>query len=96
MAEVMFTMDEEESFIGEHARDGYSKEDLEAKLHPTWIFHLQKQIHLRILGRQSLASWNKVSDAFIEHLQTISSDFTFILSVNISIYFNNDEPGFYN
>jgi SAM-dependent methyltransferase len=25
--------DEEESFIGEHARDGYSKEDLEAKLH---------------------------------------------------------------
>lgn len=24
----------EESFIGEHARDGYSKEDLEAKLHP--------------------------------------------------------------
>jgi len=24
---------EEESFIGEHARDGYSKEDLEAKLH---------------------------------------------------------------
>ena len=25
---------EEESFIGEHARDGYSKEDLEAKLHP--------------------------------------------------------------
>jgi SAM-dependent methyltransferase len=26
--------DEEESFIGEHARDGYSKEDLEAKLHP--------------------------------------------------------------
>jgi len=26
--------DEEESFIGEHARDGYSKEDLEVKLHP--------------------------------------------------------------
>jgi SAM-dependent methyltransferase len=26
--------DEEESFIGEHARDGYSKEDLESKLHP--------------------------------------------------------------
>ena len=26
--------DEDESFIGEHARDGYSKEDLEAKLHP--------------------------------------------------------------
>ena len=26
--------DEEESFIGEHARDGYSKEDIEAKLHP--------------------------------------------------------------
>jgi SAM-dependent methyltransferase len=26
--------DEEESFIGEHARDGYSREDLEAKLHP--------------------------------------------------------------
>lgn len=26
--------DEEESFIGEHARDGYSKEDLELKLHP--------------------------------------------------------------
>jgi SAM-dependent methyltransferase len=26
--------DEEESFIGEHARIGYSKEDLEAKLHP--------------------------------------------------------------
>ncbi len=25
---------EEESFIGEHARDGYSKEDLESKLHP--------------------------------------------------------------
>jgi SAM-dependent methyltransferase len=25
---------EEKSFIGEHARDGYSKEDLEAKLHP--------------------------------------------------------------
>jgi SAM-dependent methyltransferase len=25
---------EEESFIGEHARDGYSREDLEAKLHP--------------------------------------------------------------
>jgi len=25
---------EEESFISEHARDGYSKEDLEAKLHP--------------------------------------------------------------
>lgn len=24
----------EESFIGEHARDGYSKEDLESKLHP--------------------------------------------------------------
>jgi len=26
--------DKEESFIGEHARDGYSKEDLEAKMHP--------------------------------------------------------------
>lgn len=26
--------DEEESFIGEHARDGYSKDDLESKLHP--------------------------------------------------------------
>jgi SAM-dependent methyltransferase len=26
--------DEEDSFIGEHARDGYSKEDLEDKLHP--------------------------------------------------------------
>ena len=26
--------DTEESFISEHARDGYSKEDLEAKLHP--------------------------------------------------------------
>jgi SAM-dependent methyltransferase len=26
--------DEEVSFIGEHARDGYSKEDLELKLHP--------------------------------------------------------------
>ena len=26
--------EEEESFIGEHARDGYSREDLEAKLHP--------------------------------------------------------------
>jgi len=26
--------DEDESFIGEHARDGYSKEDLESKLHP--------------------------------------------------------------
>jgi len=26
--------DEEESFIGEHARDGYSMEDLETKLHP--------------------------------------------------------------
>jgi SAM-dependent methyltransferase len=26
--------EEEDSFIGEHARDGYSKEDLEAKLHP--------------------------------------------------------------
>ena len=26
--------DEEESFISEHARDGYSKEDLESKLHP--------------------------------------------------------------
>jgi SAM-dependent methyltransferase len=26
--------EEEESFIGEHARDGYSKEDLETKLHP--------------------------------------------------------------
>ena len=25
--------DEEESFIGEHARDGYSREDLESKLH---------------------------------------------------------------
>ena len=25
---------DEESFIGEHARDGYSKEDLEQKLHP--------------------------------------------------------------
>jgi len=25
---------EEESFIGEHARDGYSREDLESKLHP--------------------------------------------------------------
>lgn len=26
--------DEEESFIGEHAREGYSKEDFEQKLHP--------------------------------------------------------------
>lgn len=26
--------EEEQSFIGEHARDGYSKEDLESKLHP--------------------------------------------------------------
>lgn len=26
--------DEDESFVGEHARDGYSKEDLESKLHP--------------------------------------------------------------
>jgi hypothetical protein len=28
---------EDESFIGEHARDGYSLEDLEAKLHPTGL-----------------------------------------------------------
>ena len=26
--------EDDESFIGEHARDGYSKEDLESKLHP--------------------------------------------------------------
>jgi hypothetical protein len=26
--------EEEESFIGEHARDGYSREDIESKLHP--------------------------------------------------------------
>ena len=26
--------DDDESFIGEHARDGYSREDLESKLHP--------------------------------------------------------------
>ncbi|MFZ1517649.1 MAG: methyltransferase domain-containing protein [Ignavibacteriaceae bacterium] len=26
--------DDDESFVGEHARDGYSKEDLESKLHP--------------------------------------------------------------
>lgn len=29
--------EEEESFIGEHARDGYSKEDLEQKLHPVGL-----------------------------------------------------------
>jgi len=35
--------EEEESFIGEHARDGYSKEDLESKLHPIGFETYQSQ-----------------------------------------------------
>lgn len=35
--------DEDESFVGEHARDGYSKEDLESKLHPLGFTTLQSK-----------------------------------------------------
>ena len=35
--------EDEESFIGEHARIGYSKEDLESKLHPIGFETYQSQ-----------------------------------------------------
>ena len=42
--------DEDESFIGEHARDGYSKEDLESKLHPIGFTTHQAKYTYGFLG----------------------------------------------
>ena len=81
--------DEDESFIGEHARDGYSKEDLESKLHPIGFSTYKSKYTYGFWG-------DKVWRLGIKYpimLLNISKYFyilTFILSINVSIYFNND------
>jgi len=81
--------EDEESFIGEHARDGYSKEDLESKLHPlgfetyqsqyTYGFWGDKAWRLGIKYPLMLLNISKLFFILLPFYYLITSPFTFIM-----------------
>ncbi|MGB5289394.1 MAG: methyltransferase domain-containing protein [Ignavibacteriaceae bacterium] len=81
--------DEEESFIGEHARDGYSKQDLETKLHPlgfttykskyTYGFWGDKAWHLGIKYPMILLNLSKLFLLILPLYYMLTLPFTLIM-----------------
>jgi len=81
--------DDEESFIGEHARDGYSKEDLEDKLHPvgfeteqsiyTYGFWGDKAWRLGIKYPMLLLNISKIFFILLPIYYLITLPFTFLM-----------------
>jgi hypothetical protein len=79
----------EESFIGEHARDGYSKEDLEAKLHPfgfrtfeskyTYGFWGDKAWRLGIKYPMMILNFSKLFFLILPFYYLITLPFTFVM-----------------
>jgi SAM-dependent methyltransferase len=81
--------DHDESFVGEHARDGYSKEDLENKLHPigfkthqsiyTYGFWGDKAWRLGIKYPMLLLNFSKFFLIILPFYYLITFPFTFIM-----------------
>lgn len=81
--------EDEESFIGEHARVGYSKEDLESKLHPmgfetykskyTYGFWGDKAWRLGIKYPMILLNFSKIFFIFVPFYYLITFPFTFLM-----------------
>ena len=81
--------DEDESFIGEHARVGYSKEELESKLHPlgfkthksqyTYGFWGDKSWRLGIKYPMMLLNISKIFFIILPIYYLISFPFTFVM-----------------
>ena len=79
----------EESFIGEHAREGYSKEDLEKKLHPigfktflskyTYGFWGDKAWRLGIKFPMLLLNASKIFFVILPFYYLLTLPFTFIM-----------------
>jgi SAM-dependent methyltransferase len=80
---------DEESFIGEHARDGYSKEDFESKLHPvgfetyqstyTYGFWGDKAWRLGIKFPMLLLNVSKIFFIVLPFYYLITLPFTFLM-----------------
>jgi SAM-dependent methyltransferase len=81
--------EDEESFIGEHARDGYSKEDFESKLHPvgfetyqsiyTYGFWGDKAWRLGIKLPMLLLNISKIFFIVLPFYHLITLPFTFLM-----------------
>jgi 2-polyprenyl-3-methyl-5-hydroxy-6-metoxy-1,4-benzoquinol methylase len=81
--------EEDESFVGEHARNGYSKEDLESKLHPigfstykskyTYGFWGDKAWRLGIKYPIIMVNLSKLFLIFLPLYYLITFPFTFIM-----------------
>lgn len=81
--------DDEESFIGEHARDGYSKEELEKKLHPlgfktyqsiyTYGFWGDKAWRLGIKYPMLMLNKTKILFIILPFYYLITLPFTFLM-----------------
>lgn len=90
--------DDDESFIGEHARDGYSKEDLESKLHPigfathqslySYGFWGDKAWRLGIKYPIMMVNISKLFLFILPVYYLITFPFTFIMMV-IDLHSNN-------
>lgn len=90
--------DEEKSFIGEHARDGYSKDDLESKLHPIGFETYQSQYTYGFWGDKAwrlgikypimLLNVSKLFFLLLPFYYLVSLPFTFIMMF-IDYYSNN-------
>ena len=82
--------EDEESFIGEHARDGYSKEDFESKLHPVGFETYQSIYTYGFWGDKAWRLGYKISDAAAEYFKNIFYCASFLLSDNLAFHFFND------
>ncbi len=81
--------EDEESFIGEHAREGYSKEDFESKLHPlgfetyqsiyTYGFWGDKAWRLGIKFPMLLLNISKIFFIVLPFYYLITLPFTFLM-----------------
>lgn len=93
--------DEDESFIGEHARVGYSKEELESKLHPlgfkthksqyTYGFWGDKSWRLGIKFPMMLLNISKIFFAVLPIYYLITFPFTFVMMM--MDYSSNNKVG---
>jgi len=80
---------DEESFIGEHARDGYSKEDFESKLHPvgfetfqsiyTYGFWGDKAWRLGIKFPMMMLNISKIFFILLPFYYLVTLPFTFLM-----------------
>ena len=93
--------DEDESFIGEHARVGYSKEELESKLHPlgfkthksqyTYGFWGDKSWRLGIKYPMMLLNVSKIFFIILPIYYLITFPFTFVMMM--MDYSSNNKVG---